>query len=206
MLRLHFFALAFLIYQLVPIGSSHGQQKDPLTGVATNLFISVEEYDPFKPSKGLVQCIVVNRSNNPVEVFLEYDGRRNQLRADSGEVKNHPGWELRLRPLTRKEELKRVRVKPGEELVVFELSLDEILLQGFGEGLRRIDQGQKWGWDWEAKPAPPPSPIHRWDSVNWRVKEFLEKAVFWALVELQGTELASEKVTLRIKPGTKKPK
>ena len=203
MIKLYISVLAFLVCSVTFAGNSPGQPKDPLPGVKTNLVISVEEYDPSRPSKGVVKCIVVNKSKNPVEVFLGYDGGWNQLWAVGSDPKGDPavgGWERRLGPLKLKEELKRVRVEPGQELVVFELSLDEILLQGLSDDPRTA-QGRKWGWGaWQAHPIPPPSPIHR----TWGV---FEKAVFfWSQIEVQGKILSSEKVTLRVKSGTEKPR
>jgi hypothetical protein len=172
--------------------SQDGKPKPP-PGIQLKLTISVEEYDPFDPSKGSVKCVMVNRSAEPIRVSLGYDGKTNLLKAH-GQGHSH---EVQLYPLKRtKAEPKQIEIKPGEEAVVYELSLDEILFQGV-RGDPRKNEDRTWGWGWIARPESPPSPIHR-----WRKEGFLETASFWAEIAIGRQKVTSEKVTLKVKAKT----
>jgi len=71
--------VAFLVYLVLLTEYGFGQRPDSLPGVKANLVISVEEYDPFTPSKAVVICTVVNNSPDAVELFLGIDNRNTRL-------------------------------------------------------------------------------------------------------------------------------
>src|SRR3954467_7855655 len=48
-------------------------------GVSVKLVLSTESYDPTTPSNATVQCVVVNRSDRPVEIPGGYDGESVRL-------------------------------------------------------------------------------------------------------------------------------
>ena len=166
-----------------------------MPGVKIQLTISVDEYDPFKPSKGVVKCVAINKSRDSVEVSLGYDQNKNWLKSQGEDrLGKGPGWVLTLNPAKfTKEELKRISVKPNEEQVVFELSLDEILLQGV-KNSPQVAKDRKWWWQWQAHPAPPATPIHL------RRGGFVKEASFWAEVVVNDKTLFSEKKVLKVKP------
>ena len=166
------------------------QPKRSLPGVTVKLVMSVETYDPTKPSKGIVRCLVANNSKAAVDAQVGYDGHINRLAA-LGEER----WELTLYPPSNpQEKLSPVRVAPGREQSVFELPLDKILLQG-GKDARPHARDRRWRWDWLAEMLPPLSPVHR-----WRTPGYVEKARFWAEVSVSGTRLSSEKALLKLAP------
>jgi hypothetical protein len=158
--------------------------------VAVKLTISVDEYDPSTPSKGIVKCVVVNNGKEPLQVTLGYDARTNVLLGGEWPwLTLYPPQRSPAEPKTNKVEPKTAKVEPKTakveskaEQTVFELSLDEILQGG-------------WRWDWSARPPPPPSPIHQMDG-----RRFVAQAEFWAEVLIGGKPHVSDKVLLKVKP------
>lgn len=187
---MHRFRLATFLLALAPLAAVAGGdgKKDPLPGVKAVLTISVKEYDPAAPSKGVVKCVVVNKSEKAIAVPVNHGRGATLIGQGEGQ-----GWELRLwRRDGDKAGKKWGEVEPGAEQVIFELPLDDILFNGVKEppgGKDRV-----WGWDWIARPAPPRSPVHA-----IRGAGFLPKASFWAEVTVGGKTLLSEKVELKVK-------
>jgi hypothetical protein len=165
------------------------KQKDEVPGVTLTLTISVKEYDPAKPSQGVVKCVLVNNSKEAVQAPAGLGGTAFlAARPDKGR------WEMKL--FDRKEPNKKppVAVEPGKERVLFELPLDEILFNG-GKG-GPGDKDRRWGWDWQARPAAPPSPIH-----VLRGKGYVPAASFWAEAVVSGKTLKSAPVELKVVTG-----
>ena len=167
--------------------------RDDGPKVTVKLSISVEEYDPNELSKGIVRCWLVNRSEQAVDVWLGLESQKNWLSSQDRGLR----WPLTLRPwkaLERKPS--QVSVKPGAEQVLFELSLDEILLNTTEKDPSTKTE-RKWAWDWVARPQAPPSPIHR-----WRRGGYAPQATFWAEVTTaKGRMLTSNKVVLKVESG-----
>ena len=180
-------ALILFVALGVPQSSGEERAEDPLPGVTLKLVISADAYDPSKPSQATIKCSAINKSGDPVEVRIGYDSRVNVLQAKG----KHLRWEMKLYRFRRsKEELKPVSLKPGEGEVLFELSLDEVLLQ------RPAPQGKpKWRWDWWAHPLAPPTPIH---DVRHRDGGFVEKTTFWAKALVNDKWLSSEHLELKV--------
>ena len=137
--------------------SAQDQTKPGAGKVSVRLSFSVEEYDPRAPSTATLKCVVRNDTDRAVEVPVGYDGRSVILKSGlltlhKAAAKGQPG-------------VKRVRVGPGREQVVFELPLDDILRRGKGTG-------GSWRWDWPRRPEPPRSPIHK-----YRQPGFLDRAI-----------------------------
>jgi hypothetical protein len=168
---------------LLLLALAGADDKPALPKVAVTLTISVKEYDPFTPSKGVVKCVVRNDDARAVSVPAEYDGRLAALVAPAGE---RP---LTLRDRDRFAEARLVEVAPGKERVVFELPLDEVLLQTPGAA-------KKWSWGWDARPQPPKTPLHQFDDKEG----FVEQADFRAVLKVGGAEVKSDKVVLKVKP------
>jgi hypothetical protein len=168
-----------------------------LPGVVVKLTISVDEYDPETPSKGIVKCVVVNGGDKPVEVTLGYDGRANLLRAGAAVrgLTLYPAGRPKPGQKAERAEPKTAKVEPQAEQTVFELNLDEILTSRSARGERA------WRWDWTARPAPPPSPIHRVNRLG-----FVRLADFLAEVSIASTPHVSNRVTLKIKPPLNEPR
>ena len=165
------------------------KSEQPTSSVAVKLTISVEEYSPSKPSKGVVKCAILNKAHVPAEVQVGYDGRTNVLAAHG----NGHRWEVMLyRHQKPPVELKHETVKPGKDQIIFELALDEILLQGQESEPKAKDR--IWGWDWSARPEGPRSPIHQ-----WRKSGYLDKATFRADIMVNGKSVSSDEVVLKVK-------
>jgi hypothetical protein len=178
-------ALILFVVFGVPQSSAEERPQGPLPSVTIKLAISTDAYDPSRPSQATIKCSVINKSDDLVEVRVGYDSRVNVLQAEG----DHLRWGMTLYPFERsKEKLKPVSLKPGEGKVLYELSLDEVLLQ------RPASQGKpKWAWDWRARPKAPPTPIHRPRDVG-----FVEKTMFWAKTAVNDKWLSSERVELKV--------
>ncbi len=169
----------------VPQSSAEERPQGPVPGVTLKLVISTDAYDPSKPSQATVKCSAINKSGDPVEVRVGYNPRFNVLRADG----KHLRWGMTLYSVERpKEEPKPVSLKPGETKVLFELSLDEILLQ------QAVPQGKpEWRWDWVARPHPPLTPIHR-----YRDDGFVKKTMLSASALVNDKWISSERLELKV--------
>jgi hypothetical protein len=146
--------------------------------VTVRLSFSTEEYDPSKPSKATMKCVVQNNSPSPVHVPVGFDG--GYIRIQSGLLTLGKGKKT-------KEDVKLDWVEPGQEQVIFELSLDEVL-QGTGE------RKGPWLWNWQRRPEPPRSPIHK-----YRKPGFVDQASFTVSLDLGGYTLTSEGAVLKVK-------
>ncbi|HKQ74156.1 MAG TPA: hypothetical protein VJ810_10690 [Blastocatellia bacterium] len=189
-------------------------RNEQLDLVQVKLLLPVGEYDPFKPSQGVVKCVVINKSRDPIQIRAGYTGYVNYLKAHG---EGHR-WEMTLLPYIpypyehSKEAMKLISMKPGAEQVAFELSLDEILSHVVRDDLKEI-KNRIWRWQLENKAQyleqGPDSPIRRKGEAG-----FLEKATFWAIVtvsdktflSLNDQQLSSEMVVLKIKPSAVVPK
>ncbi len=119
-------------------------EKPPVNAVSIELSISVEEYDPYVPSKGVLKCVLNNNSTQPVRAPLGYDGSTAVL---------HGGLVTLAPPKApTKDELKTVAVDPGKDEILFTLPLDDILLQG-------DKPSGDWYWNW-MRPASGAAPDH----------------------------------------------
>jgi hypothetical protein len=79
-------------------------------------------------------------------------------------------------------------LKPGQERVIFELPLDDILLRG-----KTKDGEFRWGWP--RRPAPPLSPIYR----KAGSRDLVEQASFLVRMTIDGQNVTSKSVSLKIK-------
>ena len=159
-------------------------QEPPAKAVSIELSISVEEYDPYVPSKGVLKCVLHNNSTQPVRAPLGYDGSTAVL---------HGGLvTLAPRKAPTKDELKTAAVDPGKDEILFTLPLDDILLQG-------DKPSGDWYWNWMRRPEPPRSPVHKYRKVG-----FVDEAEFQAVVVIGPEKIASNKVMLKVKPSKSK--
>jgi len=176
------------------VTASEPKVKTPPSGakpqVVVQLSISVDEFDPAEP-KGTVKCIVRNGLEKAVEIPERYDSHRITL---IGQSHRFP---LRLWNRTRdRKEPPMIELKPGSDKVAFEFPLAEILRVQDPKVVREDYRAGRpvLVWDWMARPAPPPSPIHM-----LRDGGFVEKALFWAEVTVEGATVSSDKVVLKVK-------
>ena len=159
-------------------------EKPPVNAVSIELSISVEEYDPSVPSKGVLKCVLHNNSTQSVRAPLGYDGSTAVL---------HGGLvTLSPRKAPTKDELKTAAVDPGKDEILFTLPLDDILLQG-------DKPGGDWYWNWMRRPEPPRSPVHKYRKVG-----YVDEAEFLAVVVIGPDKIASNKVMLKVKPSKSK--
>src|SRR5436305_744782 len=109
------------------------EKPKPPDAVTVELSLSVTEFDPYTPSKGVVKCVLHNNGKEAVQAPTAYDGRAAVLN----------GGALRLLPRkpAGKDDAPTVAVDPGKDQVLFELPLDDIL-----KGYRR--EGD-WYWTWD---------------------------------------------------------
>ena len=124
---------------------------------AVRLELSEEVYDPVEPSKATIKCFVRNETDKPIvlpEGYSEFTllaGGPVTLRGRSArEQQSKPSSAGKVDPPARP----TIEIPPGKEELLFELSLDEILIKD--------RSAPKWSWDWMRRPEPPLSPIHKW--------------------------------------------
>jgi hypothetical protein len=159
-------------------------QPAPETPKVTVTFTaSVKEYDPFKPSNGVLRCVLKNVGDRPVSVPSGYDGKVVQLTAFGGRFPMN--LFSRANPVV----TGMVDLAPGKEQVVFELPLDEVLLQT--EGAEK-----KWGWNWRARSMPPRSPVYQAGG-----KAFVDRVMFQVFIKFGAASVASAPAVVEVKPG-----
>ena len=155
--------------------------------VSVSLVLSEETYDPTKPSTGVIKCVVKNGTAAAVRVPEEYDAE--QVLLMSGGLTLYPAPRARseTKPVDG-ESAKPMLLEPGEERVVFELPLDEILLKD-------DESRKKWRWDWRRRPEPPRSPIHRWRRLGYNAT-----ATFLVNIKFGREIVRSNSVELKVTP------
>lgn len=172
-------SIALLIALAAPGAFASGQLKPKARTVSVEVSFSVETYDPAKPSKAMMKSVLRNGTSMGLHVPVGFDGGFVRLRSGS----------LTLYKSKRgKDDVKLVWVEPGQEQIVFELPLDDLLVKA---GKR---EGQ-WHWSWDRRPEPPLSPIHK-----YRQPGFADQASFIVTLDLGDRSLNSEAVSLKIKP------
>jgi hypothetical protein len=165
---------------LLPALAVGGQEKPKpkVRKLSVHLSFSVEEYEPSKPSKAVLKCVVHNDSPLPLHAPVGYDG---------GYIRLQSGALSLAKRKREKEDVKLVWVEPGKQQVVFELPLDDVFLVA-------KETDPRWRWHWLRRPAPPFSPIHK-----GRTMEFVDEASFSVSLDLGGYTLTSERTTLKVK-------
>ena len=155
---------------------AHEDKPKAPEGVSIELSVSVAEYDPNTPSTAVMTCVLHNNSKQTVMAPVGYDWETVVLQ--SGLLTLQRG----------KRDVKLVAVDPGKDQVVFELPLDDILMQGTPK-----DKG--WNWQWFRRQAPPLSPIHKYRGTPG----FEEMAEFRAEVQVGADKIASGPAVLKVK-------
>src|SRR4051812_16095856 len=168
----------FAVVLLATVAMAGAAEKRKQRVVTGRITFSVDEYDPATPSQGVMRCELRNDSPFPWHVPVGFDG---------GYVKVKSG-NLSLRRVTKsKDDVHLAWLEPGEQVVVFELPLQELLM----------DAGQRdaaWQWTWDLRPAPPRSPIRR-----GKEDRFVNEASFTATLDLGTYTLALEPSVLKVK-------
>ncbi len=126
--------------------SSQSPLPTPQPAVCVQLSISVPEFNPAQP-KGAIRCVVTNRTARAIEIASRYDGKQIGLIAPSHR------WPLRLWDRTRdRPEPQMVVIEPGQQRVLFEFSLAEILRRQDPHSVQRdFEAGRRvLVWDWAA--------------------------------------------------------
>src|SRR5262249_6081178 len=134
--------------------------------IAVRLIIPNEVFDPDNPSDNLIRCIVRNNTKAPVELLEGYSSGTLRAEIEEGRV-------LVLHERT-PVEAKGVKILPGNDALLFELPLQEILLKPASAN----DAGT-WVWRWDtgprimdirSLPEAPASPVG--ENGNWRSVTF----------------------------------
>jgi hypothetical protein len=174
-------AVGFLVLLVPPRAAGEHQKLKPTQPkVSVHVSFSIEEYEPSKTSKAIMKCVVQNDSYMSIHVPIGFDG--GYIRIQSGGLtlgKNKKA----------KEDVKLEWVEPGHQQVVFELSLDEILLVA-------AERNDIWHWHWQRRPEPPRSPIHK-----YREPGFVDQASFTVSLDLGSYTLTSENAVLKVNSG-----
>ena len=119
-----------------------------------------------------------------------YDGKQLALIAPSHR------WPLRLWDRTRdRPEPQMIVIEPGQQRMLFEFSLAEILRRQDPNTVRRDFEAGRGVlvWDWPAMPAPPPSPVY-----VGRDGGLVDKVVFRTEMTVEGAVITSNEVVLKV--------
>ncbi len=172
--------LAAAVIVLAARAAAPGREPAPPaeSKVSVHLALSAEQYDPATPSQASLKCVVRNDAAQAVRVPTAYDGSSALLM--SGNLTLY-------RQTEGKGDAPSALVEPGNEQVVFELPLDDIL-QAAGKA------GSAWRWDWPRRLAPPLSPL-----VKQRGEGFVDRIAFTAKLKVGDTEATSEEAVLKVK-------
>jgi hypothetical protein len=158
------------------------QERKPPPRVKLTLSFPVKEFDPEKPGKAVVRCVVRNDTVMEVEVPEAYDGRKVVLRSGK----------LSLRPNRLPGRIRTVRLEPGRQRTLFELRLADVLL-------RTDRKDARWQWvpgHLEAKgPPPPPARAPIYDARG----HLLRQAEFRCDLYLTPAAPLSDKAVLRLR-------
>lgn len=158
--------------------------------IVVQLVIPDEVFDPDNPSANTIRCVVRNHSKKVITVPDGYGS--GMLTADFALPKS-----LHLHD-RKGVEPGKVAIPPGEEYVVFELSLQDVLLKTFP-----AEEGSRWEWVWVWSKSippvscePPESPIGlkgKWLSNTFQV------GLPWWTSETDFDWVFSNEVQLRVK-------
>jgi len=172
-------AMLFAIAFLAGASGIFAQEKPvpPLEGVKLRLELTPEKEGTDQMLRGIFK----NETKEAIEVPSTYDGHTIQLSTATLGTR----FEMRL---WRREriELATVKVAPGEEHVLFEMSLPDMIAGKLGGRTPN-----SYGWDWSARPAPPASPFHSRDGATHR------EAKFWFLLRRGDKSASSPQITVK---------
>lgn len=182
---------------LAVCSASHAEDKQPEPPPGIELTLAVVETKP--DQKSVFRCILKNTSDRVVEVGDSYDGKSRMCLFAKGEGQSHESW---LHPALPKKSA-AVAVKAGEERVVFELPVDDILFDPIIKGEKENDEIKPaWKWDWPARSLAPSTPFHagnmpaKTPPARW--VPLLRRADFWAKVLIDGRWVTTKVVTLEL--------
>ena len=126
-------------------GPGPGKAKG-LPGVEVVLRFSVEEFDPLKPGRSFLECVVRNKSDKAIKVPVLYSGGYDSdMVLSDGTVRD-----LRLIVWAGPKDKATKLVGPGEELTIFKESLREVLLLDVTEPKALIPEERRYYWTWQA--------------------------------------------------------
>ncbi|HEV3259877.1 MAG TPA: hypothetical protein VG013_23620 [Gemmataceae bacterium] len=208
-----------LFFLASALGQAEPTPREAKVSVALSL--SVDEYDPSRPSKAVMKCVVRNGTTEAIQVPASYDGKLLRLestsrlvlkrtKADDLDRLEHKITDLKGKiaaadepemivllassladAIKARKELESqvlVRIESGEERVVFEFPLDEILLQG-------KPKDGSLGWSWNLRLPPPKSPIYR----TAGSRDLVGEASFIVRLKTGGHTVDSKEVRLTVK-------
>ncbi len=205
--------IAILLTLLIPLPSALAgdeESQSPSADIVVKLSISADRYDPMALSGATVKCSVENKSKQPIEVPVGYDGTAVRLCGKApamiwAETLSISLWHPGPTPgggrpgmVSKPPKLDQKQVLPGQQQVVFELPLDAVLLN------KKLPQTETsihrdWYWSWPARSSPPHTPIHL-----ARGDGFADQTSLWAVIEIAGKSLSSEMVALKVRSGSAK--
>jgi hypothetical protein len=169
--------------------SSQSPPSTPQPAISVQLSISVPEFNPAQP-KGAIRCVVTNRTARAIEIAGRYDGKQIAL------IDPSHRWPLRLWDRSRdRPDPQMVVIEPGQQRVLFEFPLAEILRRQDPHSVRRdFEAGRRvLVWDWPAMPAAPPSPVY-----VGRDSGLVDKVVFHAELTVDDAVITSNEVVLKV--------
>lgn len=136
--------------------------------------------------KQIFRCYFKNTGNQPIEIPDGYGKNITLLGQGKGQR-----WESRLSPPRNQISKKTVMAQPGQNHVLFELSVEEIL---FGGGVLAAPK-DRWTWDWSARPQGPRTPFH----ADGRDPSLLPAAEFWVELRIGDVRMTSDALTMKLK-------
>jgi hypothetical protein len=164
------------------LGDGKAARDRPLRGLELRLEIDEKRYDPTVGSKGKLRAVLKNGSAAEIKVPADYDGEVVQLLSGSLHLTKRSA----LVQAAQGKKVEVVAVAPGKEATLFEIPLDDLLME-------KKAPAAEWRWDWQRRPAPPLSPIRK-----TRDGQFVEQATFLVELSVNGAKLRSNLALLAI--------
>lgn len=147
---------------------------------AVRIELSEAVIDPAKPTDAVLRCFIRNEADKPIVLAKGY--RNDAARLISGRLSLVMHEQRKPPSLEKDQPATSIEIAPGDEALLFELPLSEILL---------IEGGRpgRWSWNWPRRSEPPRSPLYK-----WREPGLNDEAVFEAIVDFRESGAAARAV------------
>lgn len=178
------FTLLFLIASLPMLEIGSRSTSEQSGDAEPHIELSIVNSET--TGRPLFRCSLRNDTQAILKLADRYDSETIRL------VSQHGHQKLVLRE-RKPEAAGQVLLQPGESRVLFEQSLDAVLLDLLTSPEESVDS--PWYWDWTARPRAPKTPFH----TGWDSNGLNKSASFWVELEhAAGVVCESNRVTLEL--------